>query len=57
MGYSLADVNRMTQSEFVDALGAIFEHTPAIAAAAWNERPFQTVDQLYHAMVNIKPLA
>lgn len=53
MVYSLADINDMGQSEFVDAFGAIFEHTPAIAAQSWTQRPFATVDDLYQAMVSV----
>jgi 2-oxo-4-hydroxy-4-carboxy-5-ureidoimidazoline decarboxylase len=51
MAYSLATINQMSQAEFEAAFGAVFEHTPAIATAAWASRPFQTLDQLHQAMV------
>ncbi|MCS6815080.1 MAG: 2-oxo-4-hydroxy-4-carboxy-5-ureidoimidazoline decarboxylase [Cyanobacteria bacterium] len=53
MTYSLADLNQMSESAFVEALGAIFEDTPAIAAAAWHQRPFQSIDALHQCMVAI----
>lgn len=43
----------MSQGEFVAALGAIFEHTPMIAQAAWHQRPFADRDSLYQSMVNV----
>ncbi len=53
MAYSLAEVNQMSQAEFEAAFGAVFEHTPAIAAAAWANRPFQSLGQLHQAMVMV----
>lgn len=53
MAYSLAQLNQMSQEEFVKTLGAVFEDTPAIAYHAWYERPFQTVAQLHQKMVNV----
>jgi 2-oxo-4-hydroxy-4-carboxy-5-ureidoimidazoline decarboxylase len=53
MPYSLAELNQMSQTAFVDAVGAVCEHTPAIAAQAWMHRPFQTVADLHEAIVAI----
>ncbi|MBW4691591.1 MAG: 2-oxo-4-hydroxy-4-carboxy-5-ureidoimidazoline decarboxylase [Lyngbya sp. HA4199-MV5] len=53
MPYSIAQLNQMAQGEFVAALGAVFEDTPAIAHATWNQRPFTTVTDLHQAMVAI----
>ncbi len=39
------------RAHFVDVLGGIFEHSPWVAAAAWDARPFSTVDALHAAMV------
>lgn len=50
MPYSIAQLNQMTQDEFVAALGAVFEDTPAIAQVAWNQRPFATTADLHQAM-------
>lgn len=53
MPYSLTDLNQMSQAEFAAALGAVFEHTPGIAAAAWHQQPFQDRSDLYAAMVSV----
>ncbi|XGV99592.1 MAG: 2-oxo-4-hydroxy-4-carboxy-5-ureidoimidazoline decarboxylase [Leptolyngbya sp. BL-A-14] len=53
MPYSIAQLNQMSQDEFVAVLGAIFEDTPAIASKAWMQKPFATVADLHQAMVAI----
>jgi len=53
MSYALSDLNQMSQDEFVNALGAIFEDTPAIAREAWQHRPFKDVQQLHQHMVAV----
>ncbi|MGB3787942.1 MAG: 2-oxo-4-hydroxy-4-carboxy-5-ureidoimidazoline decarboxylase [Phormidesmis sp.] len=53
MSYSLDTVNQMTQAEFTTAFGAIFEETPAIAQQAWKQRPFESVERLWRAMVAV----
>lgn len=50
---SLTELNQMSQSEFVEALGAIFENTPAIAEAAWSARPFASIAELHQSMVAV----
>lgn len=52
MSYSLSDLNQMSQDEFVAALGAVFENTPAIAHQAWYQRPFENVAELHQRMVD-----
>lgn len=51
--YSLSALNQMTQSTFIEALGGIFEHTPAIAEQVWHQRPFKDVLDLHQKMVAI----
>ena len=51
--YLIAQLNQMTQDEFVAALGAIFEHTPTIAAQAWEHRPFVDAADLHQHMVTV----
>lgn len=51
--YTLNQLNHMDQTAFVAAVGAVFEHTPQIAAQAWLHRPFQDVDQLHQTMATI----
>ena len=49
----LSELNQMNQAAFTTELGAIFEETPAIAHVAWAYRPFEDVDQLHQAMVDV----
>jgi 2-oxo-4-hydroxy-4-carboxy-5-ureidoimidazoline decarboxylase len=51
MPYSLAQLNQLDQAAFTAALGDVFEATPAIAAAAWPQRPFASLRQLHYALV------
>lgn len=51
--YALAELNQMAQASFTEALGDIFEHTPAIAHQTWPQRPFATVADLHQAMVAV----
>jgi len=53
MPYSIADLNQMSQSDFVAALGVVFEETPAIAEKAWDERPFIDQNDLHQKMVRV----
>lgn len=53
MFYTIAQLNQISQEEFVEALGAVFEHTPAIAQCCWNYRPFADVSQLHQSMVDV----
>ncbi len=53
MTYAIAQLNHMSQDEFVAALGAVFEDTPAIAAQAWHRRPFADVTALHQSMVAV----
>ena len=50
---NIANLNQMSQVEFTEALGAIFEHTPEIATAAWLERPFTDISELHQVMAAI----
>ena len=51
--YSLAELNGMSEEQFTEVLGDIWEHTPEIAAKCWSNRPFTGVDILYNSMVKI----
>lgn len=51
MQYSLTQLNQFDQAAFTAALGDVFEATPAIAAAAWPQRPFTSLHQLHCALV------
>ena len=47
---TLDELNKLSQADFSATLGAIFEHSPWIAAATWPRRPFASVDALHAAM-------
>ncbi|MEE3718054.1 2-oxo-4-hydroxy-4-carboxy-5-ureidoimidazoline decarboxylase [Tumidithrix elongata RA019] len=51
MSYSLTQLNQMDRGAFTDALGAVFEDTPAIAERTWDKRPFQSIAELHAAMI------
>lgn len=53
MLYSLVELNQMSSEEFTEALGAIFEHTPAIARRTWDDRPFASTADLQAKMVTL----
>ena len=53
MVYSIAQLNRSSQAEFVDRLGAVFEETPTIADQVWHQRPFADVNDLHQKMTAI----
>ena len=47
---SLADLSRLNERRFVEALGSLVEHSPWVAAAAWRQRPFGSVSELHRAL-------
>jgi len=47
----LAELNGADRAGFVGALGAVFEHAPWVAAAAYDTRPFATRAALHAAMM------
>lgn len=51
--YPLETLNHAEPAEFRDALGDIFEHAPWVAERAASVRPFDDVDQLHRAMVDV----
>ncbi len=53
MIYPLIQIDRMDRSQFVQALGEIFEHTPTVAAQAWYHRPFSSIEDLHQKMMAV----
>jgi OHCU decarboxylase len=47
---SISDVNELDREPFVERFGGIFEHSPWIAAAAWEARPWADLSTLHAAM-------
>ena len=50
---ALAELNALDRDGFVGALGGIFEHSPWIADAAFDARPFASVGALHARMAAI----
>lgn len=50
---TLERLNTLNQSDFVAALGGIFEGPPWIVSEAWATRPFSSVDALYAALCQV----
>ena len=48
---SLDDLNAMSTDDFVNTLGAIFEHSPWVAQSVSAARPFSSINALHAAMV------
>lgn len=53
----LSRLNHCSDSDFVDALGAIFEHSPWVAEAVVSGRPFVSSEQLHKEMSNAVDIA
>lgn len=51
MSVSLDTLNSSHRDGFVAALGSLFEHSPWVAEAAYEKRPFATVSALHEAMM------
>ncbi|WP_260115392.1 2-oxo-4-hydroxy-4-carboxy-5-ureidoimidazoline decarboxylase [Paenibacillus hexagrammi] len=49
MKLTLNEINGMSKSEFIDAFGGIFEHSPWVARQAWEGAPFSSIGSLISA--------
>lgn len=47
---TIAEVNAMSQMEFIERVGWVFEHSPWVAERAWIRRPFADLAGLHAAM-------
>ena len=50
---TVSQLNRSDREAFTNVVGFAFEHSPWIAEAAWERRPFESVDDLHARMVAI----
>ena len=50
---TVTQLNRSDREAFTNAVGFAFEDSPWIAEAAWERRPFESVDDLHARMVAI----
>jgi 2-oxo-4-hydroxy-4-carboxy-5-ureidoimidazoline decarboxylase len=48
---TIEEVNGLDREEFVSMFGALYEHSPWVAEAAWPERPFGDIAELHEAFV------
>jgi 2-oxo-4-hydroxy-4-carboxy-5-ureidoimidazoline decarboxylase len=46
-------VNQLNKEEFVEKVGWVFEHSPWVAAAAWDRMPFESSETLLQAMIDV----
>jgi 2-oxo-4-hydroxy-4-carboxy-5-ureidoimidazoline decarboxylase len=57
MHYTLEQLNRVSKDAFVAALSGIFEHSPWVAEAVADMRPFAGIDELHRTMSRIVEMA
>ncbi|MFV2031442.1 MAG: 2-oxo-4-hydroxy-4-carboxy-5-ureidoimidazoline decarboxylase [Gammaproteobacteria bacterium] len=50
---SLASLNQYSRERFVESLGGIFEHSPWVADLVYEKRPFESIPQLNHTMLEV----
>ncbi|HBJ67648.1 MAG TPA: OHCU decarboxylase, partial [Alcaligenes faecalis] len=50
---ALTELSSLDQSQFVEKLEGIFEHSPWVPERSWNQRSFESVDQLHACMVQV----
>ncbi len=47
---TIDELNALGQEAFVHAIGFVFEDTPSIAQATWQQRPFASREELFAAL-------
>ena len=50
---TLDQLNHASQMQFAALLSGVYEHSPWIAEQAWAQRPFKSLAQLKHALVQV----
>jgi 2-oxo-4-hydroxy-4-carboxy-5-ureidoimidazoline decarboxylase len=50
MKMSISDLNELTQEAFIDRFANIVQNIPLCAASVCSNRPFQSLDDLFHAL-------
>ena len=51
--HTAAALSTLPREAFVGVLGGVFEHSPWIAAAVWEKRPFASVERLHRALCEV----
>ena len=54
---NIKQLNALSEADFVDLLGSVYEHSPWVAEAVVAERPFDSDDGLHSAMRSVVDLA
>jgi 2-oxo-4-hydroxy-4-carboxy-5-ureidoimidazoline decarboxylase len=49
----MEELNQMNKKEFVQKVGWVFEHSPWVASAAWENMPFESSEHLLQTMIDI----
>ena len=49
----LTTLNQLSKSAFIELLGSIYEHSPWVAEQAYQQHPFDSVDNLQKIMFDI----
>jgi 2-oxo-4-hydroxy-4-carboxy-5-ureidoimidazoline decarboxylase len=53
MSLNCEEVNQMNRKEFIQKVGWVFEHSPWVASAAWENTPFESREHLLQTMIDI----
>lgn len=48
---TISELNQLEKEPFVNEVGPVFEHSPWIAERTWEERPFDSIDDLHAELV------
>jgi OHCU decarboxylase len=48
--YAIPELNKLERESFVQIIGPVFEHSPWIAEAAWQKKPFRDLEKLHHTL-------
>jgi len=50
MSLTISQLNQLSQAEFVQTIGPVFEHSPWIAEITWVRQPFASLEELHQAL-------
>jgi 2-oxo-4-hydroxy-4-carboxy-5-ureidoimidazoline decarboxylase len=53
LGITSEEVNQMNRKEFIQKIGWVFEHSPWVASAAWENGPFESHEHLLQTMIKM----
>ncbi|MFT8322256.1 MAG: 2-oxo-4-hydroxy-4-carboxy-5-ureidoimidazoline decarboxylase [Bacillus sp. (in: firmicutes)] len=51
--YTVEEINKMDQMNFIQKIGWVYEHSPWIAKKSWDFKPFTSFNGLYETMVHV----